>query len=156
MRTVLIAITFVLVSCNGQKKAALDDNKNIASESENQLELVMSEEQGGFEADEMLVIRDSKRLKSFFLKVNRTRKPGLPLPDIDFSQDMLIIQCIGEETHDNLASLTIFEETNTQVILMEKDKIQTKNASSAANSNSFCIYKMPLTQKEVIMEKDIK
>ena len=156
MRTLLIAITFVLVSCNGQKKAAMNDNSNITSENENQLELLMNEGQGGFETDEMLVIRDSKRLKSFFAKINRTRKPGLPVPDIDFAKDMLIIQCIGKKNHDNLTAFTVFEETNSQVILKEKGKIKTNGASNVASASSFWIYKMPLTQKKVIFEKHIK
>lgn len=157
MKLYFIAIVLILVSCNGQKKAVMDDKKEVASAaSENQLELLMSEAQGGFETDELLVIRDAKRLKSFFSKINRTRKPGLPVPEIDFSKDMLIIQCIGEENHANNNIFSSVEETPTQMILKTQDSEKSENDTSAASASSFCVYKMPLTQKEVMLENSIK
>lgn len=156
MKLFLIAISFILVSCNGQKKVALNEEKMASSESENQLELIMQEEQGGFDVDEMLVIRDTKRLKSFFSRINRTRKPGLPVPDVDFLKDMVIIQCVGEESHSRLATLSILKETDTQVILKAVDQIEIKDTSGDYSFGSFGIYKMPLSPKELIFEKHIK
>jgi hypothetical protein len=150
MRLFLVAIFFVLISCNGQKKAAINEVKVVKSELGNHLELIMQEEQGGLDADEILVIRDAKRLKSFFSKINRTRKPGLPVPDIDFAKDMVIIQCTGEES---LAMLSVLKETDTQVVLNAENRSKAKDVTS---SGSFCIYKMASTLKEVIVKKRIK
>jgi len=155
MKVFIIVISFVLCACNGQKKAAMEDKLNSNSEAENPLELIMSEDQGGFEADEMLVIKDAKRLKSFFSKVNRTRKPGLPVPDIDFSTNMVIIQCVGEEKHTNLTKLSIVKETNTELILGKMKAVNSEHAK-LPNANFFSVYQMPLSQKQVVLEKQVE
>lgn len=156
MKLFLITISFVLVSCNGQKKAALNEEKMAPSELENQLELIMQEPQGGFDADEILVIKDEKRLKNFFSKINRTRKPGLPVPDIDFLKDMVIIQCVGEESHSRRVILSVQKETETQMILKAVDQTEIRDSSNDQNYGSFGIYKMPLSTKEIILDRSIE
>lgn len=156
MKLFLIAISLVLVSCNSQKKAAMNEEKIEQSESENRLELVMQEEQGGFDTDEMLVIRDAKRLKSFFSKINRTRKPGLPVPDVDFLKDMIIIQCAEAKSLTNSASLYVLKETDTQITLNTKNLSDTKETLKANSYGSFRMYKMPTTAKEILLEKLLK
>ena len=156
MKLFIIILSLVLVSCNSQKKAAMSETEIASSESENRLELIMQEAQGGFDADELLVIRDVKRLKSFFSKINRTRKPGLPIPAIDFEKEMILIQCTREESQTNLATLSVIEETDTQVIINVENRSKTKNALIADSSGSFCIYKMAITTKDVILEKRTK
>ena len=39
---------------------------------------------------EVRVIQDQKSLQKFYTKITMTRKPGLPVPMVDFSKDMLI------------------------------------------------------------------
>lgn len=156
MKLFLIIISIVLVSCNSQKKAAMDAEKLAQSESENRLELVMQEEQSGFDTDEMLVIRDAKRLKSFFSKINRTRKPGLPVPAVDFLKDVIIIQCSEGKSLTNNASLFVLKETDTQVILNIQNLSNTKDTSKANGYGSFSIYRMPTTTKEILLDKHHK
>lgn len=156
MKLFLIAISLVLLSCNSQKKATMKDDKTEQSESGSGLELIMQEEQGGFEADEMLVFRDAKRLKSFFSKINRTRKPGLPVPDIDFLKEIIIIQCTEKESLTDSASLSVLKETATQFILNIQNRSEAKNTLNANSYGSFSIYKMPITAKDIILEKQLK
>ena len=156
MRLFLIAISLVLLSCNSQKKATMKDDKTEQSQSGSGLELIMQEEQGGFDADEMLVFRDAKRLKSFFSKINRTRKPGLPVPDVDFSKEIIIIQCTVKESLTDGASLSVLKETATQLILNIQNRSKAKNTLNVKSYGSFSLYKTPITAKDIILEKRLK
>lgn len=156
MKIFLFVISLVLVSCNGQKKAAMSAEEIERTETENLLELVMQEEQGGFETDEMLVIRDAKRLKSFFSKINRTRKPGLPVPDIDFLKDMIIIQCSDGKSQSNTTFLSVVKETDTQIILISNGLSDGSDTEKIKSYGSFSIYKMPASTKEILLDKQIK
>ncbi|KAG1648923.1 hypothetical protein GQR58_029470 [Nymphon striatum] len=115
----------------------------------------MQEEQGGFETDEMLVIRDAKRLKSFFSKINRTRKPGLPVPDIDFLKDMIIIQCSDGKSQSNTTFLSVVKETDTQIILISNGPSNASDTEKIKSYGSFSIYKMPSSTKEILLDKQI-
>ena len=103
-----------------------------------------------------MVIRDQKRLKSFYSKINKTRKPGFPVPEIDFSKEIVIVQCSGEQNYAGLPTLILSRETNSAVFLTSITEKETKDASITAMTNPYCVYKMPLTDKEIVVEKGIK
>ena len=48
------------------------------------------------EVYETTVIKDAKSLSKFYAGINKTRKPGLPVPIVDFSKEMAILVCLGE------------------------------------------------------------
>lgn len=156
MRVFLIVISFVLASCNGQKKAVMDDINTVNSKSENSLELLLQEEDSSFEVAETIIIKDVKRLRGFYSKINRTRKPGLQVPEIDFSKEMIVIQCGGFKNHKGLTVLSKLKETDTQIVLISEVKKVEGKPSIAVMTSPFSIYKMSLTQKEITFEKGIK
>ena len=134
----------------------MNTDESAQSEKQSSLVLLLQDEYNGFTAVETMVIRDQKRLKSLYAKINRTRKPGLPVPNIDFSKEMVIVHCNGEQNYVGLPRLILNKETNTNVVLKSKTSKEKKNASIAIVTNPFCVYKMALTTKEIIVEKDIK
>ena len=75
MKTLLFSIFIVFASCNGQKKAVME-SENSTDTSNTSLTLLMSEEYSGLNEAETLIITNAKTLKTFFLKINRTRKIG--------------------------------------------------------------------------------
>lgn len=155
MKSYLIGLVFILVSCNGQKKAGMKSSGSQSS-LESPLVLILQDEYGGFEVAETMVIKDQKRLKSFYSKINKTRKPGLPIPIIDFSKEQVIVQCNGEQNYAGLPALTLGSETDSEVILMVKTEKDAKAATIAVMTNPFCVYKMPLTTKEVLVRSEQK
>lgn len=154
MKFFVAVITLLFISCNGQKKAVTEDAKQ--SKLDDSLELILSDTQGGLDEAEVLVIKDVKRLKSFYSKVNKTRKPGLPIPDIDFTKEMIVIQCEGKKESSELLPLLIAKETDSEVVLGTKIPRKSNTKSSEMQSNRFSVYKMPLTQKEVRFEEGIE
>jgi len=151
MRIWILGILIVVISCNGQKKVSADAT---AINQENTLVLLVQDDYSGSEVAENLVIRDAKSLKKFYSKVNMTRKPGLPIPQVDFTNEMILIHCSGEQHSPISTSISILNETENQLMV----KIETKNLESTTEStiltSPFSVYKMPSSPKEILFKKE--
>lgn len=151
MKYCFLGILFVLLSCNGQKKTVAESSMGSQSEKSDNLELLLQDEHGDFVQAETTIIKDQKRLRSFYAKINKTRKPGLPIPVLDFSKEMVIVQCSGELNRPGIPTLTFDKETDSEIILSSK-LVQDKNSPSIeVVTYPFCLYKMPLTEKEIVV-----
>lgn len=150
MKSFFWGVLIVFFSCNGQKKAmqSVEEDKSKTG-----LTLLLQDDQGGMTETETLVIKDYKALKRFYSKINRTRKPGLPVPIIDFTKEMVIIHCSGELNSNLNATLSITEVSDNQVIL-QSTILQKEQQSTSIAVTPFSIYKMPLTMKEVVVQKE--
>ena len=155
MRYLSLFIFAIILSCNGQKKAAMKDknDKNVGNE---KLTLLLLDNYSGTDVAETLVIKDVKALKSFYSKINRTRKPGIPVPEVDFKKEMILIHCSGEQTKGKHALLSVIEENGKEVIINVSTSVEKseKSVSSSALISPFSVYKMPLTQKEITFKKE--
>ena len=153
MRYLSLFIFAVIISCNGQKKASMENGGEMKGNSE-KLTLLLEDNYSGSEVAETLVIKDEKALRSFYSKLNRTRKPGIPVPEVDFTKEMILIHCLGEQTNGNLASLSVAEENDQEMIIRTSVAKAQKSSSSSALISPFSIYKMPLTEKEITFKKE--
>ena len=153
MRYLPLFIFAIIMSCNGQKKAAMKD-KNDMEVGKEKLTLLLQDNYSGMDVAETLVIKDVKGLKSFYSKVNRTRKPGIPVPEVDFTKEMILIHCSGEQMDGTQVTLSVEEENDLEVIIRTSVKKTQKSGTSSALISPFSVYKMPLTQKEVTFKKE--
>lgn len=146
----IASIAFILLglflSCNSQKKGMTNRSSNV----DNSLVLVLCDNYSGSEVEQMLVVRDTQTLRTFFSKANRTRKPGLPVPTIDFSKEMLIIHCSGEQLAGRQPQLYILEETLDELVVGVK---YLEASSGTAIVTPFCVYKLWRTPKPVVFKK---
>lgn len=154
MKFYFISLLFVLLSCNGQKMTVTENSK-LTQESSAMI-LILQEEYSEFDVVETMVIKDQKRLKSFYSKINRTRKPGLPVPLIDFTEEMIIVHCNGEQNKIGIPTLILEKETDTTMRLISNFESKAKDASTAVMTYPFSVYKMSLTGKEIIIEDGVK
>jgi len=152
MKPTVLFLLLVFITCNARQK-----NKAAADAKESQdslatLTLILRDAYSNTEIAETLVIRDFKSLKKFYARINLTRKPGLPVPDIDFSKEMIIVHCSGTTDDGTLPDLYVSEETEDEIrIGIRKTD---KDSSSSAVTTPFSVYRMPLTQKEVIVREE--
>ncbi|WP_299325081.1 hypothetical protein [uncultured Maribacter sp.] len=129
-----------LNSCKGTAQSSLQETNHTG------MELILNENYSGFEQEEYLLIKNQKELNAFYGKINRTRKPGLTPPSIDFSTEMILIWC-GDSTASNYADL----ELNEKADYLQVHKLKT-TASKEENSfivSPFSIYKLPLSTKNL-------
>lgn len=107
------------------------------------------------DAFEAQVIRDAKSLRKFYVEINKTRKPGLPVPVVDFSQELVILVCLGEQKGDKAPVLSKLKETDEEISMVlelvevEKDGDMTVQAINFP----FYLYKMPLVDKTITFQR---
>lgn len=145
-----LLLSFVcLLSCKAQKQ--------LGDEIEG---LVLVEQDGysGIETFEAKVIRDTKSLNKFYSQVNKTRKPGLPVPMVNFSQEMVLVVCLGEQQGEQAVLLSKSGETENELFIAVQlsDVNNGGSASAQAISFPFYLYKMPLTEKTITFQRTDK
>ncbi len=145
MKYFLFLSLVCLLSCKAQKQLG------------DQIEgLVLLEQDGysGIETFETRVIRDTKSLNKFYTQINKTRKPGLPVPMIDFSREMVLVVCLGKQQGEHSVTLSKSNETATDltVIVQLSNSSKAESANTQPVTNPFYLYKMPLTGKTIIFQ----
>ena len=151
MRTIA-AITFCVlvltqISCKSQKQSAvIEQNENPPK-----IVLVDSDEYSNIFEWDTQVIRDMKSLAKFYSKINKTRKPGLPIPTIDFSKHTALIVCAGEQKPNSKMVLSYGENQDNRLTI----KVKTENVKDSKESQitvvtyPFYVYTIPLTDKTI-------
>lgn len=117
--------------------------------------LVAKDGYSGIMEYEVLEIRDTKSLNKFYSQINKTRKPGLPVPVVDFSKEIVIVVCMGEQKGERMPMLSKIGETEEELtIAVELSKPKsTENIEAAPIVYPFYLYKMPLTAKLLSFQK---
>lgn len=113
------------------------------------MDLIMSGDHSGFEQEQLLKIDSQVELEEFFGKINRTRKPGIPVPEIDFKRNSAIIRLKGTTTN-NEPDITL-QKSSKQSLLLKKIRTNSKKETTAVLT-PFFIYSVPKTNKEVIIK----
>jgi len=144
---VIVFFGTFLISCNGQKKVTRNNG-----EFKKELSLVIKDNYSGITTPEIQIIKEPKTLKSFFLQINKTRKPRLAVPKIDFTKEMIIILCRGEQQKGIISKLVLQKEQETKLFIKVKEEISKEK--STAITTPFYLYKMPLADKEIVFEKE--
>ncbi len=139
MKIILISILILASSCKGQKNLSQETDDNG---------LTPLVQDGYFYTDTMetAVIEDEKALKAFFSRVNKTRKPGIPLPKVDFSQEIVLVVCMGEQQTTAIPYLKMIKNDDKETII----GIKMDKKSEKATSYPFCIYKMPIVKNNIV------
>ncbi len=156
LKIFLLGIVVLFLSCNGQKKASMAKNMEDSFTQNDSLVLVVHDSYSGSDVSETLIITSSKALRLFFSRVNKTRKPGIRIPEIDFSKEMVIVHCSGKQDNAAIPVLTLLKETDTTLVLGSKFEIDKKLNSATVTTSPFCVYKLPLTKKKITIEKEHK
>lgn len=135
----------IFLACNGQKKMAMNENDGQTTESP--LTLVLQGNFAGTDTATTHIIENQKDLTQFFSGVNKTRKPGIPVPKVDFSKDMVVVYCSGIEGNGTTPILNLATESDSEMILGMVDK--SLNDEEPKTISPFSVYTMPLTTKKI-------
>ncbi|MET6991027.1 hypothetical protein [Sediminicola arcticus] len=110
--------------------------------------LVLSDNYSNIDSSQISILKDQKALQKFFIQVNKTRKPGLPVPVIDFSKEMLILVCAGEQHGNYEPKVTFVKEDADKMTFKVMEKSQ-KDSIQTGTTTPFYLYKMPISGKQV-------
>ncbi|NKI32000.1 hypothetical protein [Croceivirga thetidis] len=144
---VILALTFVFACKSKQRVDSMNPEKP-----KQQMELLLHD--AYFLSDSLIteVVRDEKSLQKFFSKVNLTRKPGLPVPIIDFSKNDVIIVCAGKTKTKGYPILEISTEDSNQITVLIQQSDIDKSADNQAISYPFSVYVTPKTDKKYVFK----
>lgn len=148
MKVFLFLILGLSISCKSHEKAAMAANDDSIQE---ELTLLLSDNYGGTATTEIQVIRDTKSLIKFFAEINKTRKPGLPLPEIDFNKEMVLVYCHGITQLKTVPGLFVKAETDQEKILGIMEAENKTATTDSAIKVPFSLYKLPLTDKQFVL-----
>lgn len=143
----LIGILWIILSCTVQKKA-LTETKSVTL---NEMEVVLVGNYGGGSSRALRPIRKYKALTAFYAQINRTKKVPIPVPEIDFSKEMLLLYTHGETIGTMIPRLKIAEETDTALIIKVNGNMEESNGTHI--TEPFCLYKIPMTKKAIRLQE---
>lgn len=89
-------ISEILENAIRNDKIVKNEN-NVANQENTNVTLLTEGTHGGFNDAQTLVIKDQKGLQKIYTQINMTRRPGLPIPKIDFEKEMVIALFMGEK-----------------------------------------------------------
>ncbi len=150
IRSLLYIVFLCLLSCKAQK-----EGHPLAGEKIADMVLVDHDDFSNVEVFENQVIRDAKSLRKFYAEINKTRKPGLPVPVIDFSKETVVLVCLGEQQGKKIARLSKLQETDNEVSIAVEviDEEQQGEITTQPLYFPFYLYKMPLVDKTITFQK---
>ena len=139
-------ILFFIVQLNSCKSSV---TSSLQNSNEMSMQNILNENYSGFEEEDYFLIRNQEALNTFYGKINRTRKPGLVPPVVDFSQNMLLVWC-GDSKTSNFVDLEINEGTDSLVVHKLKSKTEKQNNLIVS---PFSIFKLPLSVKSLKIQQ---
>ncbi|WP_127138969.1 hypothetical protein [Flagellimonas oceanensis] len=139
-----------LLSCKAQREV----HTSVGEPMEDMV-LLAHEDFTNIDAFETRVIRDAKSLNKFYGEINKTRKPGLPVPMVDFSKDMLVLVCLGEQKGEKKLVLSKLTETDQGMTIAVEVLEKEKDGEIAVQPMyfPFYLYKMPLVDKDLTFQR---
>jgi hypothetical protein len=146
----MFILLLAIFSCNSQKKSLTVNGKGQSSG--DSLVLLVQDNYAPTDSVETLVIRDEAELRQFFTRINMTRKPGIPVPEVDFSKEMVLIFCAGTQKDAKLPPLSIFQETEDKIVVSATEQKLNDSSDLLPFVSPFSVYKMPVTKKEVVFK----
>jgi hypothetical protein len=135
-----LILLFFIVSCSAQK------SHNSAVSGPYNLELVLSDAYSNVATPQLLMIEEVSSLRAFFALVNKTRKPGLAFPKVDFTKERILIYACGEQYGATVPKLVILHEDSDEIVI---SCIQDQPLSTTTMTSPFAIYKINSRSKSI-------
>lgn len=146
IKYLFLLLLVVWSACKGPK----DVSGEAAQSGEKALTLLLSDLYGGAGQEELRIIRDPAELIKCFAIINRTRKPGLPVPKIDFDKNVALLYSPGKMHDTVLPELYYAGKSVGKLIVGVKPK-ETKNEEQpgAPVVEPFLLYTIPARNEEI-------
>ncbi|WP_432410600.1 hypothetical protein [Rasiella sp. SM2506] len=119
---------------------------------------LLSDAHSNFTESTEQLVTSQEALNSIFAKVNSTRKPGIPIPEVDFKQHEVFFYAPGEVSHgvEGLQVASVIKEKNVIAVTLVAGKSQGKYATTVMSQPCVMItYKkqgLPVVVKSAAQE----
>lgn len=177
MKIFTLFLSLIILSCNAQKEVTEKETKqedlvlkktiekeviqnNITPkngdnmEQKTQIEVLANESHGGYETSKYMVIKDQEALQGIYGKVNMMRRPGIPIPKIDWKNEMVIALFMGQKNSGghsiSVDKITSLNDDKVELLLKE---VGPGEFTNYVICQPFYFCKVQRTDKEVIFKK---
>lgn len=132
----IVVFTITLLSCGAKKQEM---------EKEVSFEVIESQSQGGYKVGQYQTITNPLDLKSLYTQLNLSRKPGLPLPEVDFESESIIALFMGEKMSGGYGiKIKSIRRISTSKIEIQIEETEPGDMASMAITSPFSIYKVSI------------
>lgn len=142
----VVVLSILILSCKSKEKVLPISN----NEEDQGMIFIMEDSYFPTEEPLNLKIDDQKTLNNFFSKLNRTRKPGISAPIVDFEEHSIIISCVGEQK--NVDRIKLLRKSETENSIEIEIVFVEKKSSQDFFFYPFAIYKLVKTNKKIIFK----
>lgn len=119
---------FIFTNCKNTTTVATPIQVENPKQEALEFKTLVSDSQSNYTEKTEQLIRSQKELNTVFAKVNSTRMPGIPVPNVDFGQYEVFFYAPGEVNHgvDGLQVASVVREKDMVVVTMAAGKPQGK------------------------------
>ncbi len=117
-------------------------------------QLIIEDTTGGPQEPQILVIKDPGTLKAFYRQVNKTRKPGLAVPKIDFANEFIVILCMGTRKSLGYSTRITHTEVKNKILTVYVKETIPNDTSAYVLTEPFSIYKINGVYESVVFKKE--
>jgi hypothetical protein len=168
--TVLVPLS-IFLSCNTSKevsnsvaspdgKAQIDNpmaEKNEESAPSQEFTILLQEAYGGLEKSEERLITNENELKEIYGIINRFRRPGIPVPKVDFKSHIVVALFMGEKVTGGFSTEvdSVSIENDNMVVHIKENAPKSTDIVTMAICQPFCFVLIPKPEegKRVVFNK---
>ena len=149
----LIGVILSFCACVGAKQDGKAQSSDAGKKSLD-YKVLLEDSYGGTDTAENRVITNQEELEKVYGIINRTRRPGIEVPQVDFAENMVVAVFMGRRSSGgNRVEIEKIEET-TDAIQVYVRKVQPGEGdmTSMAITNPFIFAELPRSDKEVVFK----
>ena len=144
MKNTILLLFTLIVSC------ATVPNKNVPQEFPHQ-ELIKGSN-GGYYSPKNMIIRNHSDLKIIYTQINKIRKPGFPIPEIDFEKEIVIALFLGQRSSGGYTiSISKIVETKDEIQVYTQNT-EPDGPATTVMTQPFYFCKIPATEKTIVFK----
>lgn len=145
-----LLILLLIFACRGQMVEATSKSESKADSVS--MDLIQEDLYGGSQEKTLEVFKDQESLKKFYAQLNKSRKPGLRAPSVDFDEVMLLLYCPGNTTEilDMEAASLLIKEENLE---FQPPAQANQEFTNSALLQPFYLYKLPLDERQIVLKE---
>ena len=111
MKSIFLFSLLLLATCKGGDTATSVKEGNLVP-----FQTLITASHSNIGSPQQTIIRSQEELEAIFSEINKTRKPGIPIPEIDFNKEVVAFVNLGQRsTGGNIVTV--------DKILMKKEKV---------------------------------
>lgn len=116
--------------------------------------LIESHSNGGFSTEQYHTITNPIELKKLYAQLNLSRKPGLPIPDVDFENESVIAFFMGQKMSGGFSiKIDSLKRINNSRVDIRLKETKPEDMASMAITSPFVIYTISIPNITVRLKK---